>query len=246
MPHIFISYPDKEEDIVGNLRSRLRNFGVETWAYSYDKSLAQEAWTEIEDKINQSQVIIFIASKYTETAEGQHKELDLVFNKLSNSKQSISIFPVVIRDFKFSELPERIKYINGEQLTAYNIKTVALRIAQSFFPQLFFESQSPKWEYPRPGEWLEICNLDSMIEEYCDLGDQVYFRRISPLGLFECYFPKLKGLFWFSPANLKRTKIVDEDRRLERDIVPLRYRFMTSVECERKGYEKLYKNEDND
>src|SRR4030042_3499753 len=242
MPHIFISYPDEEEDIVGNLRGRLREYGVDAWAYSYDKTLAKEAWKEIEEKISQSQVMIFIASEFTEAADGQHKELDLVFNKISSAKQSNSIFPVVIRDFKFSDLPENIRYINGQRLTAYNVKTVALTIAQTCFPQLFLERQSQKWEYPRPGEWLEICNLDSMIEEYCDIGDQVYFRRLSPMGLFECYLPKIEGLFWFSPSNLRRTKTIDRDGKLEREIVPLRYRFMTSVECERKGYEILYKN----
>lgn len=245
MPHIFISYPDEEEDIVANLRSRLREHGVEAWAYSYDKTLAQEAWKEIEEKINQSHVMLFIASEYTETAEGQHQELELVFQKISNSKQPIVIFPVVIRDFKFSNLPAKLKHINGERLTAYNVKTVALNIAKIIFPQLFLASQSPEWEYPRPGEWLEICNLDSIIEEYCDIGDQVYFRRISPIGLFECYFPKINDLFWFSPYNLRRTKIIGEDGRLERETVPLRYRFVTSIECERKGYEILYKNKDN-
>jgi hypothetical protein len=245
MPHIFISYPVKEKDIVGNLRGRFREYGVDAWAYSYDKTLAQEAWKEIEEKIIQSQMMIFIASKYTETAEGQHKEMDLVFNKISNSKQSDFIFPVVIGDFKFSDLPEKIRYINGERLTAFNVKTVALTIAKTFFPQLFLDMQSAKWEYPRPGEWLEIGNLDSIIEELCDIGDQVYFRRISPMGLFECYFPKINGLFWFSPANLRRTETIDEDGSLEREKVPLRYRFMTSVECEIKGYEILYKNKDN-
>jgi hypothetical protein len=243
MSHIFISYPDKEENIVSNLSGRLQEYGIEAWVYSYNKTLAQDIWKEIEDKINQSQVMVFIASEYTKTAGGQHRELDLVFNKISNINQSDSIVPVVIGDFNFSDLPEKIKHINGERLYAYNVKTVAFNIAQKFFPRLFLESQSPKWEYPRPGEWLEICKLDSMIEEYCDIGDRVYFRRISPLGLFECYFPKIKSLFWFSPTNLKRTKIVDENCRLELETVPSRYRFMTSVECERKGYEIL--NKDN-
>jgi len=242
MPHIFISYPDKESNIVENLRTRLREYGVEAWVYSYDKTLAQNAWEEIEEKIDKSQLIIFIVSDDTKRAVGQDRELDLAFNKLRTSKRLDSIFPVVIGDFKFSDLPEKIKYINGERLTAYNVKTVALTIAQTFFPQLFLERQSPNWDYPKPGEWLEICKLDSIIEEYCDIGDKVYFRRISPMGLFECYSPKIQDLFWFSPANLTRTKIIDEDGRLEHETVPSRYRFMTSVKCERKGYEILYKD----
>ena len=77
---------------------------------------------------------------------------------------------------------------------------------------------------------------------YCAIGDKLYFRRISPMGLFECYFPKINGLFWISPKNVKRTEIIDEDGLLERENVPLKYRFMTLVDCERKGYEILFKN----
>lgn len=245
MPHIFISYPDEEENIVGNLRGQLQGYGIEVWAYSYDKTLAEPAWLEIETKIKQAPVMIFIASEYTEAAEGQQRELDIVLNKISAVQHTMPIFPVVIRDFKFSDLPESIRHVNGERLTAFNVKTVSLNIAQTFFPGLFDESQTPRWAYPRPGEWLEISKLDSVIEEYCDLGDQVYFRRISPMGLFECYFPKIKNLFWFSPDNLKRSTIIDEDGSLQREEVPSRYRCTTLIECERKGFALLFKNDSN-
>jgi hypothetical protein len=52
MSHIFISYPDKEENIVSNLRGRLQEYGIEAWIYSYNKTLAQDIWKEIEDKID--------------------------------------------------------------------------------------------------------------------------------------------------------------------------------------------------
>jgi hypothetical protein len=241
MPHIFISYPDEEEEIVGNLRDRFRVHGIEAWVYSYDKTPVRETWEEIEEKIIQSKVIIFVASEDTVAAEGQHRELNLVLNL----KESGSIFPIVTGDLKFSDLPEKIRHINGERLTGNNVKTIAQSIARVFFPQLFLDTMSPKWEYPRPGEWLEISKLDTVIEEYADIGDKVYFRRISPMGLFECYFPRIKSLFWFYPDNLKRTEIIDDDGKMEDEKVPLQYRNITSYECERKGYGILYGDKNN-
>ena len=242
MPHIFISYPDEEKDIVGNLRGRLREYHVDAWAYSHDKTLGRETWKEIKNKISKSKVILFMVSDYTKKAKGQRRELTLILSKMFRSKFQPIIFPIVINNVPFSKLPKKIKYINGLQLSAFNVKSVALEIANTFFPELFQKSKSPKWEYPKPCEWLEVSCLDGYIEKYCDIGDKLYFRRISPMGLFECYFPKINGLFWISPKNVKRTEIIDEDGLLERENVPLKYRFMTLVDCERKGYEILFKN----
>ena len=44
----------------------------------------------------------------------------------------------------------------------------------------------------------------SMIEEYFDIGDKLYFRAVSPIGLFKCYAPKLNKLFWIAPQNVHR------------------------------------------
>ena len=84
-----------------------------------------------------------------------------------------------------------------------------------------------------------MCNIDPWIEENFDLGDRVYFRRISPLGLFECYSPKLAGLFWFAPDNLRATDIVDEEGTLERQDVPWRYRYSASYHFERLGIDEM-------
>lgn len=241
MPHIFISYPNEEKNIVGNLRGRLREYHIDAWAYSHDKTLGRDAWKEIKNKIDKSRVILFMVSDYTEKAKGQRKELTLIVNKFNKSK----LIPILINDVPFSKLPKKIRYINGLKVSAYNVKSVALEIADKYFSELFQKSKSPKWEYPKPCEWLEVSCLDGYIEKYCDIGDKLYFRRITPMGLFECYFPKINGLLFISPKNVKRTEIIDEDGSFERENVPLKYRFMTSVDCERKGYEILYKNKDN-
>lgn len=244
MPHIFISYPDKDKDIVENLRHRLGEFGVDTWAYSCDKTLGKDSWKEIEGKIEKSKVIIFIASENTKNAEGQQRELELAFNKINESIELPIIFPIVIDDFPFSKLPEKLRHINGAFLSSRNIKSVTLEVTKIFFPQIFKKGQRPKWEYPKPDEWLEVCNLDRFIEEYCDIGDKLYFRRISPMGLFECYAPKIDALLWLAPENVKRTEIIDENGKIEREIVPGKYRNLTTLYCERKGYQILFLNKE--
>jgi hypothetical protein len=88
---------------------------------------------------------------------------------------------------------------------------------------------------------LEVCTIDAATEEYFEPGDQVYFRRLSPLGLFECYAPRINGLFWFAPRNLRMTDTVDADGALAREEVPWRFRYETSYECERLGFEQMEK-----
>jgi len=242
MPHIFISYPEKDRDIVGSLRRRLKENGVDTWVYSHDKTLGKITWKEIKNKINKSRVIVFIASEYTKNAKGQHREITLALNKIVRAKNPSTILPIVINEYPFPKLPKKINHINGMKLSAFNVKSVALEIAKTFFPELFKKSMSPKWEYPKSCDWLEVCNLDGIIEKYCDMGDKLYFRRISPLGLFECYSPKINELLWVLPKNVKRTEIIDENGQAEREQVPVEYRFVTSWECERKGYEILFLN----
>ena len=50
---------------------------------------------------------------------------------------------------------------------------------------------------------LAVRNIDQGIGEYLTQKDLLYFRRLSPLGLFECYSPKLKALFWILPENVR-------------------------------------------
>ena len=237
--HVFISYPGPNEDIVENLAGRLRELGVAAWVYSTDKTLAEATWAEIEAKIHESEVFLFIASKSSRDAQGQHRELSLAFDKIQTVKADLRAFPVVLDDVGFRHLPDKLAAINGMRLDAFNVKSTAFAIAKTFFPELLAARQTQEWRCPRPGQWLEVCQVDPWIEEYFYLGDRVYFRRLSPLGLFECYSPSLGGLFWFAPQNLRMSDIVDEGSVLEREQVPRRYRYETSIEGERIGLEEL-------
>jgi len=239
MHQLFISYPSENEDIVRNLARHLREFGVKPWVYSIDKTLAEDTWQEIERNIQGCQVFIFVASEYSRDATGQHRELALAIDRVENSRSKLRFFPVVLDDIGFGSLPEKLRKVNGFELGAHNVKSVALRIARTFFPDLVDAKRSEGWRYPRPGEWLEVCNIDQWIEEYFDRRDLVYFRRITPLGLLECYAPKRRDLFWFAPENLRATDIVDEDGALEEEKVPWAYRYGTSYECESIGLDEL-------
>jgi TIR domain len=238
---VFVSYPAPNEDIVENLAGRLRELGVAAWVYSIDKTLAEDSWAEIEAKIDESEVFLFVASKFSKDAKGQHRELSLALSKIRTVKANVRAFPVVLDDVGFRNLPDELAAINGARLDAFNVKSTAFAIAKTFFPELLATHKIQEWRSPRPGQWLEVCQIDPWIEEYFDLGDRVYFRRLSPLGLFECYSPRLSGLFWFAPQNLMISDVVDEGASLEREKVPRRYRYDTSIECERIGLEELDK-----
>jgi len=239
--HVFICYPAQNEDIVENLAGRLRELGVEAWVYSLGRTLAEDVWSEIETKIHSCQLFIFVASNYSLDAKGQHRELQIALDRLKEANVLLRMVPILIDDITFGGLPEELSRVNGLRLDAYTVKSTAHDIAKTFFPELVATEKTQDWKYPRPGQWLEVCNIDQWIAEHFELGDRVYFRRISPLGLFECYSPKLAGLFWFAPHNLCATDIVDEDAALERQDVPWSYRYGASCDFERMGIDEMRK-----
>lgn len=236
---VFISYPAPNEDIVENFAGRLRELGIAAWVYSIDKTLAEASWAEIETKINESEVFLFVASRFSKDANGQHRELSLALGKIRTVRANLRAVPVVLDDVGFRQLPDDLAAINGVRLDAFSVKSTAFIIAKTFFPELLAAHKTVEWRYPRPGQWLEVCQIDPWIEEHFGLGDRVYFRRLSPLGLFECYSPGLGGLFWFAPQNLRMSDVVDEHATVEHEKVPRRYRYDTSIECERIGLEEL-------
>ena len=242
--HVFICYPVQNQDLVENFAGRLREVGVEAWMYSLNRTLAEEVWCEIEEKIQCCELFIFIASSHSQNANGQHREVQLAVNQVKETNAKLRMIPVLIGPMKFENLPDELSHVNGVRLDAYSVQTTALEIAKTIFPDLLDTEKRQDWKYPKPGQWLEVCLIDQCIEEYFDLGDSIYFRRISPLGLFECYAPKLKGLFWFAPHNLCATDTVDEGGEIEREQVPKIYRYGTSYECERIGLEEMKKTGD--
>jgi hypothetical protein len=238
---VFISYPDPNVVLVENLAGQLKDFGIAAWVFSINKTLAEGSWGEIEAKIHESEVFLFVASQFSKDAKGQHRELSVALEKIRTVKPNMRACPIVIDDVDFRSLPDGLAPINGERLSGFTVKSTAFAIAKTFFPDVLEMYRSQEWKCPRPGQWLEVCRIDSWIEEYFDLGDLMYFRRLSPLGLFECYSPRLDGLFWFAPQNLKMSDIVDEGGSLERENVPRRYHYDMSFEAERLGFEELEK-----
>lgn len=238
----FICHPDQRKDIVENLAGRLREYDIEAWVYSLHRTLGKDTWGEIEEKIRACRLLVFVVSGcYTLQAEGQRRELQIAVDRLKDTHVGLRMFPVLTDTARFRDLPEELGRINGIHLDASNVKSTAQEIAETFFPELVATAKSNDWKSPRPGQWLEVCQIDRWIEEHFDLGDRVYFRRLSPLGLFECYSPKLADLFWFAPDNLQATDIVDEDGNLERQDVPWRYRYHASYEFEMVGMDEKRK-----
>jgi hypothetical protein len=229
MQNIFISYPGEENDIVGSLRECLSDFDIKAWAYSYDKTIAKDMWEEINEKISLCKMVVFIVSEHSVHAKGQHKELIIAIELVKTTRPDLLILPVIVGDINFSDIPESISHINGLYLDAYNKKSTALEIAKHLLNKSNIFEENWEWRYPFPCQWLEVCNLDRWTEEFFNLGDYVYFRRISPMGLFECYSPKTKQLFWFYSKNLRPAPFIDDDRSYEREHVPDEYRVGTML-----------------
>ncbi len=80
--HIFISYATPDTDLIENFKDHLKNNGIEAWVYSLDKTLAEDTWDEICEKMHSSRVIIFAISEYTVNAEGQKREIEIALNKV--------------------------------------------------------------------------------------------------------------------------------------------------------------------
>ena len=108
------------------------------WVYSIDRTLAKDLWMEIEAKIQESEVFIFVASKFSKDAQGQHRELSLALTKIRNVKNDFRAFPVILDDVSFRSLPDELGATNGVQLLdAHNVKSEAFYIAKTFFPTLW-------------------------------------------------------------------------------------------------------------
>lgn len=230
--HIFLSYPIPDQYLVENFANHLERHGVKAWVYSLDRTLSSDIWCEIEAQINKAELFAFVASENSRDAKGQHKELGMAIEKVQNSDdKKFRLLPIVIGGLSFSELPSPLKNINGLRLDAHTVESTAHQLAKSFFPDLFDDARDRHWRCPKPGQWLEVHHIDPGIEEHLTMGDLLYFRRLSPLGLFECYSPKLDGLFWVGAEDVRASGIAQH----EHPDVPRRYLYWTSYEYERLG-----------
>ena len=201
---IFLSYPAPDQDLVENFADHLCQIGVKAWVYSIDKTLSSETWPEIETHIDEAELFAFAVSVHSRDAHGQHRELQRFIEKVQqNPGKEFRLLPIVIGCLSFSELPDVLRRVNGVRLDAHTVESTANQVALTFFPDLFDDARDEPWKCPKPGQWLEVHHVEPGIEKCFTRGDLLYFRRLSPLGLFECYAPKLKGSFWILPENVR-------------------------------------------
>jgi hypothetical protein len=59
----FISYSCADVEIVENLKDHFGRYGVTAWVYSLDRTLAADAWEEIQARIEESDLVIVQFSK---------------------------------------------------------------------------------------------------------------------------------------------------------------------------------------
>lgn len=227
---IFLSYATDDQDLVENFADHLLRLGIKAWVYSIDKTLSADLWEEIENTLRQAELFVYVVSAHSAGASGQQRELDMAVKRVKGSAPAFKLLPIAIGDLAFSELPEALRNINGVRLSAHTVASTAHQVARQFFPDLFDTTRNQPWKCPKPGEWLEVCSIDPGIEESLSLGDQLYFRRLSPLGLFECYSQKLNGLFWILPENVRSS---DQSQDIHR--VPRQFRYETDLEYEILG-----------
>ena len=228
---IFLSYATPDQDLVENFAARLLQYGVKAWVYSIDKTLSDATWGEIETRIDEAEVFAFAASVDSCGAHGQRREFELAIEKVHRQGGELRLLPIVLRDFPFSELPTALQRVNGFQLDAYNVESMAHQMARRFFPDLFDNERDKPWKCPKPGQWLEVHLIDPGIEGALTLKDPLYFRRLSPMGLFECYSPKLNELFWIMPENVRACEISQDAL----PAVPEEFHYMTSIRHEMRG-----------
>ena len=198
---LFICYPAPEENIAEKLRDELQDLGVPAWVYSIDRTAGRHNWEEIEVRIRTSRAVLVIVSDASVKSEGQRRELELARDAIRGTNPGLLIVPLAI-DGEFRCLPTWLQGINGFAIHRAHISTVACTLAEQLFAELIEERCKAPWRYPRPGEWLTVIAVDECTDQDFQVGDEVYFRRISPMGFFECFCPQIDDLFWFYSRNL--------------------------------------------
>lgn len=237
--NIFISCSNNDKDIVENLREQFKDIGISAWVYSRDRILGENMWDEIKRTIKESDVVIFVVSDSTPNASGQQQELEFFLKEIEPITSASRIIPLFIDGTNPTNFPEPLRRKNGDFLNGGNVKTVARKIARHAFPSLFKQKSEKPWNYPIPGEWLEVSNLDGIVEEFFDIGDKLYLRMISPLGLFECYAPKINELFWIAPENVQRSLEIGKEKELEK-LVPHIYTVNGMIDIQMLGWNEWH------
>lgn len=232
--HLFVSYnTDDACNLAESLRQHLLQFDIHAWVYSRDKTLGGDMWPEIEARLAQAEVVLWLQSTGTLSSRGQKEELELLA-KIGDGK----VVPIIIPPATYDELPERLRKTNGLRLDAHHVQLAAQEIAEMFFPKLLGRYYTAsRWRYPLPGMWLRVVKIDRWIVRDIQRGDLMYFRKISPLGLFECYAPRYGDLYWLYPGHLAPAKPREISSA---PMVPEKYSVIGMLNCEREGYQKVY------
>lgn len=226
--------------MVENLRRHLRSYGVGAWVYSRDSTLAANAWDEIESNLLDSQFVIFVISEHWNRAAGKQRELEITLDMFVPIAGVERFFPVVLNGAEFRDLPELLRQKNGLLLDAHNVREVAWKIASRIFPDVAGTEAKQPWKVPVPGQWLEIQQVQREIEAYFEIGDKLYFRALSPMGLFECYAPKLQGLYWIGPELVGFSLDYEQDMEQE-NLIPIEYRVHSMIEMAHIGWRNWHK-----
>ena len=231
---VFLSYPTANQDLVENFADRLLQYGVKAWVYSIDKTLSHGTWPEIEARIDEADLFVFVASEDSLDAEGQHRELQRAIERIGrNGERAFKLLPIVIGDLSFGGLPAVLQRVNGLRLDVHTVASTAHELARTFFPNLLGDARARAWHCPKPGQWLEVHHVAPGIEQYLERKDLLYFRRLSPMGLFECYSPKLNDLFWIMPENVRACDMSPG----KYPNVPREFSYATSFEDEMRGHD---------
>jgi len=213
---IFISYPQSEFELASRVRSELKQLGVDSWIYSEDKKLSEDSWLDIEKNLMESDHVIFIISEKTETSEGQIRELGLI------KKWKKPTTPVWVGDTPRSVFPE-FESISGERVGhGYLVRFFTWKLYNQLYPV-----PPSVWRTPKPGDFLRVIKLDGLEGQDINLDDLMYFRQLSPMGLFECFHVRRSDLFWIIPDNVEFAGYGFEEPE-----VPKKYRYESLIEAQ--------------
>ena len=220
---IFISYPQSEYELATKLKSEFKALGVDSWVYSEDKKLAEDSWLDIEKTILESDQIVYIINESTPRNDGQIRELKLI------KKWNKPVIPGWVGDTKRSVLPE-LETINGERLgQGYAVRRFAWQLYTQLYP-----TPSMRWRTPKPGDFLRVIKLDGLELHKIKLNDLLYFRQISPMGLFECFHVEGDSLFWVDPDNVEFAGY-----GFDIPSVPRKYQYESIIEAQRQWWGKV-------
>ncbi len=237
---IFISYAEADRDIADNLRYHFKKYMVGAWTYNSDKTPGEDTWAEIVEKIERSKIVLWLCSSYSNNSKGQIRELSIV-EECKLEVKPIRI-PVLLRDTKLEDLPVQLQRLNYLRLSIDKINSVTLEIIKTHFPKMSERFRSDNWFYPNPSDWLEVVGLFDVMENCFELGDLLYFRRLSPMGLFECYSPQIEGLYWLPSNTVKLVNLTETEQEERESLVPFIYTISAMIDADHVGFQAIKKN----